>query len=608
MPYRVAVKPIHDPLTQARRTTMAKSVNTARWALLAILTLVAVAPCAAYGLSAVGDSQDLWIIVPKTDSDRFTVWHRQIWDSPNQLRQALSMVGQLTTAGLASANSKLWLVYQGNDPPKHLTVQSIQAIPSTDIDPWRFEPKPHPPLPGGTSLRSLAANHKGLWALIRVNTPHALAQIDADPAPQHATGLSKQQTPADHTSETLAPIATDLQQAQPIPTDRLLWLNRNRWEKVDLPDDWQPGTPGWLVAQRTDSPMPLLVTRQPNHSNADIVTYRHEGQKWSRQPYTFPQADNRATNQPTPTTPTNPALFTPTPGTTPVVIAVNGQVVLGWGTRLSQQIELSLWALATQKALPLGTLTIDGPLSNTWAVAPAGQTAALIVRDADTDLSWTRIDLQGNTVTAPTPLIQHSGESLSDAADYVLVASVLVMAILIMFVFWRRDPASNQLALPKTTAVADLGTRATAGLIDLLPCVVAVTMTLDVPSKQITQHWPGHSTRFAEMLPAFITIGLFVLHTMITEMFTAQTLGKRIMGIKVTNLTGHPPHVWQVIARSVLKAFDLIAWPLLILPMIGPHRQRLGDLVAQTVVVTAQPPHHKDDNPPADADHDQSGD
>ena len=45
----------------------------------------------------------------------------------------------------------------------------------------------------------------------------------------------------------------------------------------------------------------------------------------------------------------------------------------------------------------------------------------------------------------------------------------------------------------------------------------------------------------------------------------------------------------QIVIRGVLKTFDLIAYPLLILMIISPYRQRLGDMVAQTVVVAKAP-------------------
>ena len=59
-----------------------------------------------------------------------------------------------------------------------------------------------------------------------------------------------------------------------------------------------------------------------------------------------------------------------------------------------------------------------------------------------------------------------------------------------------------------------------------------------------------------------------------------------MFGLRVTCLDGTTPKHWQIIVRNLLKAFDLIAYPLLLLPMLRPSRQRLGDLVARTIVVS----------------------
>ena len=83
----------------------------------------------------------------------------------------------------------------------------------------------------------------------------------------------------------------------------------------------------------------------------------------------------------------------------------------------------------------------------------------------------------------------------------------------------------------------------------------------------------------------WVAIGLFVLYTLVLEWFTGSTPGKKLMGLRVANLDGARPRAWQVIVRSLLKAFDLIAPLLLVLPLLSPHRQRLGDLIARTLVV-----------------------
>jgi uncharacterized RDD family membrane protein YckC len=66
-----------------------------------------------------------------------------------------------------------------------------------------------------------------------------------------------------------------------------------------------------------------------------------------------------------------------------------------------------------------------------------------------------------------------------------------------------------------------------------------------------------------------------------------RTPGKRLAGIRVVRDDGGPPGFAESLVRNVLRAVEL---PLLYAPAIlavalGPRRQRLGDLVAGTLVV-----------------------
>jgi uncharacterized RDD family membrane protein YckC len=99
------------------------------------------------------------------------------------------------------------------------------------------------------------------------------------------------------------------------------------------------------------------------------------------------------------------------------------------------------------------------------------------------------------------------------------------------------------------------------------------------------------------MLPGLIAIGLFMVHTCLSELFTGRTLGKAIMGLQVVSTDGRPPNIWQVIARNFLKSFDLIACYILpILALVGKHHQRLGDLVGRTLVVMSANPQGKSED------------
>ena len=214
------------------------------------------------------------------------------------------------------------------------------------------------------------------------------------------------------------------------------------------------------------------------------------------------------------------------------------------------------------------------------------------------------MDLHGQVTQPTAALTEQRPRLFADAAGYLIMITVLAAAMLIMFVFWQRDPGRNRLQLPDALELADLGRRFVAGAIDMIGPLVIAAVVFDLRPADLIRHWPWPDRSLDEMIPGGLAIGLFVGHTLLTELFTARTLGKALVGLRVTNLAGGPPNVWQGLGRNLMKVFDLIAYPLLILPLIGPNRQRLGDLVARTVVVTAA--HDHDDEADNDADQDDA--
>ena len=95
------------------------------------------------------------------------------------------------------------------------------------------------------------------------------------------------------------------------------------------------------------------------------------------------------------------------------------------------------------------------------------------------------------------------------------------------------------------------------------------------------------------------------LYMALCELFTARTLGKAIFALRVTDLSGKPPDAWQVLGRNLVRGIELLMPLLLILPLISTWRQRLGDLIARTVVVG---PSKSDDQPDDESDEESGGD
>ncbi len=75
-------------------------------------------------------------------------------------------------------------------------------------------------------------------------------------------------------------------------------------------------------------------------------------------------------------------------------------------------------------------------------------------------------------------------------------------------------------------------------------------------------------------------------------LWRGQTLGKRVLGLRVMDARGLKLHVSQIVIRNVLRAVDTL--PLFymvggIACAVNRYSQRLGDIAANTVVVRRQP-------------------
>ena len=172
-------------------------------------------------------------------------------------------------------------------------------------------------------------------------------------------------------------------------------------------------------------------------------------------------------------------------------------------------------------------------------------------------------------------------------ADFPLLLLVLMVATAATFVFWRRDPRQQRLRLAERQRLATLGPRLAAAAIDAGPGLLVAWGLLGVRPEEVLAHWPGlgRPNTPAEVLPPLLFVAVTVLHTGVAEALTARSLGKALLRLRVADLAGDRPSAGRIALRAALKPVDLLAVLLLVLPLINPHRQRLCDLVAATVVL-----------------------
>jgi uncharacterized RDD family membrane protein YckC len=76
----------------------------------------------------------------------------------------------------------------------------------------------------------------------------------------------------------------------------------------------------------------------------------------------------------------------------------------------------------------------------------------------------------------------------------------------------------------------------------------------------------------------------YLLHTTVAEAICGQSIGKMFFGIRVVGPEGEPPSLRSIILRNILRVLDLAVAPLLLV-LLTPLRQRIGDLAAGTVVI-----------------------
>ena len=599
--------------------------------LLGVVAVVA-APAGALtwsaDLPAAGDGRHLWLAAPAAAlpgddaGPAVELLHADgrdddpAWEPVTRLRGRLAaLVAPAAGPGGPNTTDRLWMVFDGG------AVVRVSLTPGALEDQWFFSTRPVANLPASLEVLDAAAAGDALWVVGRTADASVLAGLDAgaatgetgaatdtvddaellnlvlrlprplgtadkQPAPTEPDGEPQEplQQPAAEPAASLgvgAPVAT------PRPTEVLLVYRGGRWQRVPLPADDDAGLVAALVppaADAADARPTRIGQKRVGGETAIVTTTPAPGGGWERHEL-------------------EPVAAGPLRG-----LRVDGQLVVVRQVALSPGAVQAAVVRGTSLA-PLGTMSIEPPdpgdeTAAAWAAVPlaggvgvvsaparaASRVADRLANRTDGEppaLALGVIDLRGRVVRKPTALGIEPARPFADAADYLLMLTAVIGATLLLFSFWRRDPRSVQPRLPEGREVADLWRRAAGGVFDLAISGALVCSAMGLSAQDLVSRWPGRgrgdSLEF--ILPGLMLIGLTVLHTTVTELVTGRSAGKALVGTRLTDLDGAPSTAGRVLLRGMLKPFDLIAYLLLVLPVINPGRQRLADLIAGTLVV-----------------------
>jgi uncharacterized RDD family membrane protein YckC len=102
----------------------------------------------------------------------------------------------------------------------------------------------------------------------------------------------------------------------------------------------------------------------------------------------------------------------------------------------------------------------------------------------------------------------------------------------------------------------------------------------------------GHAGIHLGSAATLVWLGTIYAYHFVCEAATGQTLGKKLVGVRVVSLDGTRASAGQVLVRTLLRLIDSLP----ILYLVGlvsilatgrERRQRVGDLAAGTTVVAA---------------------
>ncbi len=164
-------------------------------------------------------------------------------------------------------------------------------------------------------------------------------------------------------------------------------------------------------------------------------------------------------------------------------------------------------------------------------------------------------------------------------------------------------------SVPITFRLSSLGSRFGAQMLDILFTYGGVFFLLLVVVWLGILSWNGLAAFYA-LITFFMRIPYYILSELV---WNGRTLGKRVVGVRVISLDGRRLTPHQIVARNLMKevevflplstllgaaemtwwlALILLTWMggTLLVPVFSKLNQRLGDMVAGTVVVNTPKP------------------
>ena len=381
-------------------------------------------------------------------------------------------------------------------------------------------------------------------------------------------------------------------ETQPATGDRplgLLALRGDAWEEVcKLPTEVSAGK-GARLGPRLCAAHERLLLLAPSRGGQHIVQYLlNPDNTWD------PQGSINVASM--------SALWVFTSNEVPLIVTAStttagAEKLTAWQLlKNAEQATATDWEPAQ---LQLSAIPGDASVTRYLSAAAFSQHVALLGTDKNGNdlIQFARI---GAAPAEPTVLINAivtTSETRKgvDVAIQILTFAVLIIVLATMFVF-RRGSMVSPAVLPPGYVLALNLQRLIAWAIDFFPFTFLAATTTGVSWSDgfsTLAGWgisPDPDAGMPDVLVLewwAMSVICYTLYMLVMELLTRRSIGKTLAGVRLMTERGRRPSAGQVFVRNIVRLIELMPqfWIFAIVVVLSRNKQRVGDILARTVVV-----------------------
>jgi uncharacterized RDD family membrane protein YckC len=226
-------------------------------------------------------------------------------------------------------------------------------------------------------------------------------------------------------------------------------------------------------------------------------------------------------------------------------------------------------------------LPADAPSATASGIGVAMNSIRLDLVNARNGITEYAFSKIGQMRGSPTELSSPIKPPEENELGWLSMMAMALLAIMVVNSMRRRDPLTSEEIEDAGLRIAPHGQRLLAAVIDALPVIVTFTY--------LYANYEVDELLETKQLEAYLSVLAYLLHTLIFELIFGWSIGKKLADLRVVMADGAKPTAKALLIRNLLRVVDLALPLAMLLVVISPLHQRVGDVAAETIVVTGQP-------------------